>query len=513
MSVAAAPAAKEEEHHIPVALVVAVVMTAILDILDITIVNVAMPHMLGAFGATPDQITWVLTSYLIATAIVMPLTGFLSNLLGRRRLLMYAISGFVVSSALCGTAQSLEAMVVFRLMQGGCGAVLIPLAQAILFDAFPSNQRGQAMAVFGLGVMVAPVMGPPFGGWLTEVLGWRSVFYVNVPLGVVALLLALGQLPRREIRRGYTDWTGLLLMAAAIGSLQFVLDQGQSLDWFSSRWIQFFAAVAIVAGAAFLLRGWGRPNNIVDLALFRDRNFAAATLTIFAFGIGMFGTIALLPLLTQKLMGYPADTAGLLFMPRAIASAITLALAGGLLVKIFDPRWLVGAGLLLAGAGTFFMAEYSLDVDAWALIWPGIIIGVGMGLFFVPLTTIAFDTIPKGKSDEAAGLFSVLRSIGASTGIAIVGWLLVRQSHVHWQELTAHASPSNPAVYRYLERAGLSLNDQGAAPLLAREIARQAQMLAFVDLFWFLSWATLGVIVFVFLMQKPVNIGKDVHAH
>ncbi|MGE0613163.1 MAG: DHA2 family efflux MFS transporter permease subunit, partial [Hyphomicrobiales bacterium] len=316
MSVLSAPA-KDETAPIPVALVVAVVMTAILDILDITIVNVAMPHMLGAFGATPDQITWVLTSYLIATAIVMPLTGYLSSLLGRRRLLMYAISGFIVSSALCGTAQNLESMVIFRLMQGACGAVLIPLAQAILFDAFPSNQRGQAMAVFGLGVMVAPVMGPPFGGWLTETLGWRSVFYINVPLGLIALLLALGQLPRREIRPLRTDWTGLLLMALAIGSLQFVLDQGQSLDWFSSHWIQVFAITSTVAGAVFLIRGWGYAGNIVDLGLFRDRNFAAATLVIFAFGIGMFGTIALLPLLTQKLMGYPADTAGLLFMPRA----------------------------------------------------------------------------------------------------------------------------------------------------------------------------------------------------
>ncbi|MGD9866406.1 MAG: DHA2 family efflux MFS transporter permease subunit [Hyphomicrobiales bacterium] len=512
MSVLSAPA-KDETAPIPVALVVAVVMTAILDILDITIVNVAMPHMLGAFGATPDQITWVLTSYLIATAIVMPLTGYLSSLLGRRRLLMYAISGFIVSSALCGTAQNLESMVIFRLMQGACGAVLIPLAQAILFDAFPSNQRGQAMAVFGLGVMVAPVMGPPFGGWLTETLGWRSVFYINVPLGLIALLLALGQLPRREIRPLRTDWTGLLLMALAIGSLQFVLDQGQSLDWFSSHWIQVFAITSTVAGAVFLIRGWGYAGNIVDLGLFRDRNFAAATLVIFAFGIGMFGTIALLPLLTQKLMGYPADTAGLLFMPRAIASAITLAITGGVLVKLIDARYLVATGLFMAGIGTFFMANYSLDVDAWALIWPGIVIGVGMGLFFVPLTTIAFDTIPQGKSDEAAGLFSVLRSIGASTGIAIVGWLLVRQSHVHWQELTSHASPSNPAVYRYLDKVGMTINDPGAASLLAREISRQAQMLAFVDMFWFLGWATLGVLAFMLLMKKPVNIGRDVHAH
>lgn len=487
----------------PLALVVAVVLTAFLEVLDITIVNVAVPHMMGSFGATPDQITWVLTSYLVSAAVVMPLTGYLSARLGRRRLMLLAISGFAFSSAMCGLSWDLNAMVAFRLMQGICGAPLVPLSQAILLDAFPRERHGQALAIFGLGIMVAPIMGPILGGWLTDTFVWRAVFYINVPVGLLALLLALGHLPRSAIRSDRTDWVGMALLVLTVGSLQFVLDQGPSRDWFDSRLIQLFAAVCVFSGAAFFMRGWSKPDNIIDLSLLRDRNFLAGTMAITAYGVGLFGTVALLPLFTQRLLGYPAVEAGMLFMPRAIASAIAMALTGGLLIKIVDARHLVAAGVVLSAIGTLLMARFTLQVDAWGIEWPGIIAGAGMGLFFVPLTAAAFDRIAKAKLDEAAGIYALMRGIGSSLGIAVVSWLFVRQSQIHWDTLAGHVSPFNPDAAGHLDRLSGVASQVGATAAVALEVARQGQMLAFIDLFWLLGWVTLAILPLAYVMRRP----------
>jgi len=496
-----------------VALVVAVVLTAFLEVLDITIVSVAIPHMMGSFGATPDQITWVLTSYLVSAAVVMPLTGYLSARLGRRRLLIISILGFVVSSALCGLAWSLEAMVIFRLAQGLMGAPLVPLSQAILLDAFPREKAGQALAIFGLGIMVAPVLGPTFGGWLTETFIWRAVFYINVPIGLFALLLAMGHLPQTAIRYLKTDWVGLILLVLAVGSLQFVLDQGQTRDWFNSRLIQVFTGVTIFASTAFLMYGWNRPGAIVDLSLFKNRNFLAGLIAITAYGVTLFGTVALLPLLTQRLMGYPPMDAGMLFIPRAIASAITLAITGQFLIRYIDQRLLVAAGLVLSAVGTFQMAGLSLQADAWAIASPGITAGIGMGLFFVPLTAVAFASIPNNELDEAAGLYALMRGIGSSIGIAVVSWLFVRQGQVHWDDLITHISPYNPALPPYIAAQGLDPQSPGTVAAMAQEIARQAQMLAFVDLFWFIGLVTLAILPLVLMMTRPKSTALLIPAH
>ena len=434
----------------PVALVVAVVLTAFLEVLDITIVNVSIPHMLGAFAATPDQITWVLTSYIVAAAVVMPLTGYLSSWLGRRRLLLTSITGFTVSSVLCGLAWNLESMVVFRLAQGVFGAPLVPLSQAILMDAFPREKHGQALAIFGLGIMVAPVIGPALGGVLTEDYSWRVVFYINVPIGLCALLLASGYLPRRGIRDIRTDWGGLALLIVAVGALQFVLDQGETRGWFDSKVIVMGTIVAVFSAAAFFMRGWNKPDNIIDLKLLKDRNFVAGTLAITLFGISLFGWMAIMPLFTQRLLGYPADFAGMLFIPRGLTSAIALAITGAILIRLFDPRHLVGAGLVLTGVGTMMMAHYNLQVDPWNIVAPGMVAGFGTGLFFVPLTAVAFASIPNGKYDEASGIYSLMRGIGGSAGIAIVSWLFVRQTNIHFAELTANITPYNPELLPYL---------------------------------------------------------------
>jgi len=490
----------------PIPLVIAVVLTAVLEVLDITIVNVAMPHMLGAFGATPDQITWVLTSYIVAAAVIMPLTGYLSNWLGRRRLLLLSITGFIVSSIACGMAWNLESIVFFRLAQGVFGAPLVPLSQAILLDAFPREKHGQALAIFGLGIMVAPVIGPALGGYLTEAYSWRMVFYINIPIGMIALLLSVGYLPQRAIRDIKTDWLGLGLLIVAVGALQFVLDQGQMRDWFNSKVIVVGTIVTVFSTAAFFLRGWNNPNNIIDLSLLKDRNFVAGTLAITLYGISLFGIMALMPLFTQRLLGYPADVAGTLFIPRGIISAITLAITGGLLIRIFDPRWLVASGLVLTAVGTLLMSHFTLYVDYWSIATPNMVAGVGTGLFFVPLTAVAFASVASAKYDEASGIYSLMRGIGGSAGIAVVSWLFVRQTHIHFAELTAHVTPYNAELVPYLAERGLSPFSPQAGPLIGHELARQAQMLAFNDMFWFIGIVTLAITPVLFFMTRPKEV-------
>lgn len=500
------PPPTPEFERPPIPLVIAVVLTAILEVLDITIVNVAIPHMLGAFAATPDQITWILTSYIVAAAVVMPLTGYLSNWLGRRRLLLLSISGFVVSSVLCGLSWNLESIVFFRLAQGVFGAPLVPLSQAILLDAFPREKHGQALAIFGLGIMVAPVIGPALGGWLTETYSWRMVFYINIPIGLFALLLAIGYLPQRAIKEIRTDWIGLALLIVAVGALQFVLDQGQMRDWFNSKVIVAGTIITIFTTAAFFLRGWNKPDNIIDLSLLKDRNFVAGTLAITFYGISLFGWMAIMPLFSQRLLGYPADVAGTLFIPRGLVSAFVLAITGGLLIRIFDPRWLVGLGLVLTAVGTLLMAHFNLQVDYWGIAAPGMISGVGTGLFFVPLTAVAFASVASAKYDEASGIYSLMRGIGGSAGIAVVSWLFVRQTHIHFAELTNHITPYNQDLLPYLADRGLTPYSPEAGPAIAHEIARQAQMLAFNDIFWFIGICTLAILPVLFFMSRPQKV-------
>jgi DHA2 family multidrug resistance protein len=490
----------------PIALVIAVVLTAVLEVLDMTIVNVSIPHMIGTFAATPDQITWVLTSYIVAAAVVMPLTGYLSTWLGRRRLLMLSITGFVISSALCGMSWSLESMVVFRLAQGVFGAPLVPLSQAILLDAFPRERHGQALAIFGLGIMVAPVIGPALGGYLTENYSWRMVFYINIPLGIFALLMAVGYLPQRAVKNIKTDWIGMGLLVLAVGAIQYVLDQGQTRDWFNSKVIVAGTIIAVFASAAFFLRGWNKSDNIIDLSLLRDRNFVAGTLAITAYGISLFGWMAIMPLFSQRLLGYPPDVAGTLFIPRGIISAITLAITGSILIKLFDARWLVTAGLIMTAIGTLPMAYFSLYVDFWGIATPGMLAGVGSGLFFVPLTAVAFASIPRAQYDEASGVYALMRGIGGSAGIAVVSWLFVRQTQIHFNELTAHVTPFNRDLIPYLGQFGLTPYSPQSAPLMVYEIGRQAQMLAFNDIFWFIAMVTLAIIPLIFLMKKPEKV-------
>lgn len=493
--------------------ILAVVLTAVLEVLDSTIVNVALPHMKAAFGITSDQTVWILTSYIVASVAVMPLTGLLSRRFGRRRLITTAILGFALFSGLGGLAQSIEVMVACRLGQGFFGAFLIPLSQSILFDSFPREKRGQAMALFGLGVIVAPVLGPTIGAILTEHFSWRAVFYVNLPVAAIALALISGELKRELVREVHVDWIGLGLMMTAIGALQMTLDLGESREWFTSHMIQVTALTAALVGAVFVIRGWSDRHNIIDFGILKDRSFAAANIAIMGFSVSMFGAIAILPLFVQGLLDYPVLQSGYLFMPRGAAAGFSMVITGAVLMRHFDPRALVAVGLVLTGTGNVLLAGLNLDAGFWDLSWPGVISGLGMGLFFVPMSTLAFQNISQEKQDEASGIYGVTRSIGSSVGIAIIGWQVSQRTGYHYATLMGDITPYNQALKDWLAPLGLDPQTPLAAAYVVKTVAAQASMLAFEDAFRLSGYAAFAMLPILLLLERPHHGAAPVAAH
>ncbi|EBA09686.1 DHA2 family efflux MFS transporter permease subunit [Sagittula stellata] len=494
-------------------IVLAVVLTAVLEVLDSTIVNVALPQIQAAFGITNDQTVWILTSYIVASVVVMPLTGFFVRMVGRRRLITSAIVGFAAFSALCGLSWSVEVMVACRLGQGIFGAFLIPLSQSILFDSFPKEKRGQAMAFFGLGVVVAPVLGPTIGALLTEYFSWRAVFYVNLPIAAFALTMMTGELKSEDTHRIKVDWTGLALMVGAIASLQLMLDLGETRDWFASKLIQVAAITMIACATTFVLRGRGKTNNIIDFSLFRDRSFAGANVAILGFGVAMFGSIAILPLFVQGLLGYPVLDAGFLFIPRGIAGGISMVLTGSVLVSRFDPRKLLAVGLIMTGMGNILLGQLNLNAGFWNLAWPGVVSGLGMGLFFVPMSTLAFQNIGPDKQDEASGIYGVTRSLGSSVGIALVGWQVASRMQFHYATLSAGITPFDAAARAWLAPLGLDPSSAAGAAQIAGQIQQQASLLAFQDAFWLTGVAAFLMLPVVLILQRPKATAAPAMAH
>jgi DHA2 family multidrug resistance protein len=480
-------------------IVTAVMLAVFIDILDMTIVNVALPHMKGALGATSEQIAWVLTSYMVSAVAVMPLTGYLAQRFGRRQVLLFDIAAFIIASALCGLAQDLEQIVLFRVLQGVAGATLTPLGQSLLLEVFPGKERGKGMAIFSIAAMMAPTLGPTFGGFITEHLSWRWVFFINVPIGLIALLIAFRALPKSAPQPVKTDWIGLTLLILAVGALQLTLDLGERRGWLSSPVIQVTAAATLIGLVAFLLRSWNYRGAIVDLSLFRDRNFVAACLLMLCMGLGFFGSIVLLPLAIQEVLGYPPAATGLLLMPRAAVGIVLMPLIGGVLMPRVDPRLLVFIGVAISAYGCYLMSRYSITMGPVAIAIPGLIQGIGMSFLFVPISTIAFDTLDVARGAAATGLFNLVRILGGSIGISISASLLARQSQVHWHNLSSNLTSSSAPLHTFLDRHG----DFGL-PALSRELARQAQMLAFIDLFWLVALSYLALIPLIFIAQpKP----------
>ncbi len=476
-------------------------LTTVMVILDITIVNVALPHMMGSLGSTADQITWVLTAYIVMEAIFIPLSGYLAARLGRRRLMLISIAGFVIASALCGQAESLAEMVLFRLFQGGFGAAVIPLSQSIMVESFPGAERGKAMALWGVGIMLGPILGPTLGGFITQQLDWRWVFYINVPVGILNYVM-ISRLVRPQASSPMRiDLIGALSLAVGIGSLQTLLDRGNQENWLHSHFILTLAVISVAGLTAFILRSRWRSDSVLQLHLLKDRNLALASLMMAVFGMGLFGTIALQPLMLERLFDYPAQTAGLVMAPRGVASALGMFLVSRLIGRLGAPR-LVFVGLLCAAGGTWLMTGYNLSTSIGWFIWPGVLQGVGIGMVFVSLSTLVYETLPGSATDQGSAIFNLARTVGIAVGISIAATVLTRMTQVNWNRLGGNINPYNPALQQWLGARQLQLSEPLSARLLAHELERQASMLGFVDAFHFVALSFIVLLPLLLLFRR-----------
>jgi DHA2 family multidrug resistance protein len=481
-------------------LIFAVIAPTAMSMLMSTSVNVSVPTMAGALGVTPDQISWVITSYMVAMSIVLPLTGFLTDRLGRRRFLLLAIAGFVVSSWLCGIATGLYEMVAFRLLQGMFGAAFVPLSRTILVEAFPREQAGRANAIWGMGVTVAPIFGPSLGGYLIEAINWRWIFFINLPIALLSFVLAARYVPKGFTRERSMDWPGLATLALAIGGMQFVLDRGHLDDWFNSPVIVAAAAVSATAFAMFVslgLRSKGHP--IFELGLFRDRNFALGSLVMAATGVGIFGANFLQPLYLDNVLAFPAMAMGLVLMARGVGSLAAMSVAGRLTDRM-SAKWVALPGAIVSVWGSWLMTHYNAQVGTWDLVFSLFLQGVGMGMMFVPLSTLAFTTLPREKAAEASGIYSLVRSVSAAIGVSMTSTFLARSNDMHWAMLREYVNPFNPAVRDYLQSLNLQPSGQGME-LLARTVAQQVRLTAFIDSFWFIT-ASFAIMIPLILMLR-----------
>ena len=480
-------------------LVVSVMLATLMQALDTTIANVALPNMQGTLSATQDQISWVLTSYIVAAAIATPATGWLASIMGRRRLLLIAIAGFTVASVLCGIATTIGQMVAFRLLQGLFGASLVPLSQSTLLDVYPREKHGAAMALWGMGVMVGPILGPPLGGWLTDSYSWHWVFLINVPIGALALLGVASSLPTDETRRTSFDWRGFAFLAIGIGALQLFLDRGEQQDWFGSVEIQVEAALAFLGFYLYFVHWKLGRKPFLDLGLFADRNFLASNLFIFVLGVVLFATMALLPPFLQNLMGYPVVTTGLLLAPRGVGTLIAMMMVGRLMARGVDARLLAGVGMLLTALSLWQMTHFSLDVPEHLVVSTGVIQGLGLGLVFVPVSTVAYSTLPMSARTEAAGIFSLVRNIGSSVGISIVMTLLSRNTQISHAEIASRLTPFGDNA----AQVGALMQGSGGLAALNAEVTRQAGGIAFLNDFWLMMVMTLAAMPLLLLL-RPV---------
>jgi len=479
-----------------------VMLATLMQALDTTIANVALPYMQGSLSATSDQINWVLTSYIVAAAIITPATGWLEARFGRKPLFLTAVIGFVVTSMLCGAAVSLAQMVVFRLLQGIFGAPLVPLSQSVLLDAYPQEQQGQAMAVFGLGVMLGPILGPTLGGWLTDSYSWRWVFYVNLPLGVLCafgIFLFLGRHADRPLARRL-DWLGFASLSLGIGALQLLLDRGERLDWFASREIQLEAALCVLGFYLFTVHSLTASDPFIDLALFRDRNYVIGIMLIFIVGVVLLATLSLLTPYLERLMNYPVLTAGLVLAPRGVGTMAAMLLAGQL-IRFVDARLLIATGLGITAFSLYLMTGFTPDVSQGTLVRTGLLQGFGIGFVFVALGTVAFGTLPPALRTQGTGLFNLMRNIGASIGISMMGYLLVRNSAVTQAGLVEHVTPFRQVIRDHAQQLGLAI--PGGRAALAQLVTAQAETVAFIDNFKLMMFVSLLAIPLVMLVQRP----------
>ena len=515
-----------ERHINPWIIAVSVMFATFMEVLDTTVVNVSLPHIAGNLSATIDEATWVLTSYLVANAIILPMTGWLASTFGRKRLIMAAVIGFTGSSFLCGLAPNLASLIVFRIIQGATGGVMQPLSQAVLLEAFPPKDRGKAMGFWGLGIVVAPILGPVLGGWLTDAYSWRWVFYINIPVGITSLVMTKMYIFDPPYLRGSAgksvDYWGIGMLAVGIGALQYVLDKGQQDDWFSSNLIVILSVVSAVCIIALIIHELTTDEPIVDLRVFKVRSYAIGVFLMTIVGFVMYGSMVLLPIMLQTLLGYPPLQAGIALAPRGIGSFFMMPLTG-MMVGRFDARKLLTVGLFVGGGTMLWLSQMNLNAGYWDIFWPQVIQGAGMSLLFVPLTTIAMDAIPREKMGYATSLFSLMRNIGGSIGIAVTGTLLARHTQATSVLYSANVTGLDPTSQSMFYQMRAAFMAQGADVVTATSrayaalqgmVMRQASIVSFVGLFQLLGIVFLVVVPLVLLMKRPrAGSGAGAAAH
>ncbi len=506
----------------PWIIALAVTLATFMEVLDTSIANVALPHIAGSLSAGQDESTWVLTSYLVSNAIVLPLSGWLSSIVGRKRFYMGCVFLFTVSSFLCGFAPNLPALIIFRILQGAGGGGLQPSEQAILADTFPPAKRGMAFAVYGIAVVMAPAIGPTLGGWITDNYSWRWIFFVNIPVGILSLLLTsrLIQDPpdfrRRKLSETKIDYVGLGFVALGLGCLQIVLDKGQRDDWFESHFIVTLALVAAASLLFVIWWEWRHKDPIIDLHLFKERTFAVSNLLMFMLGFALLGSTLLLPLFLQTLLGYTAQLAGMALSPGGFAIMVMMPIVGYLLSRM-DARYLLLFGLSMLSFSLFHMTGFTLGIDFKTAVYARMLQAVGLAFLFVPINTSAYAYLPREKNNAASGLMNLARNIGGSVGISFVTTMLDRRTQKHLSDLMGHLTAANAQFQATLHGIAQSLMAHGTSPADAQRqayavmqgtVQRQATMLAYIDNFHILGYAILAMIPMILLMKRTKSSGE-----
>jgi DHA2 family multidrug resistance protein len=496
-------------------------LATFMEILDTTVVNVSVPHLAGNMGATIEEGTWVVTSYLVSNAIILPMSGWLANRIGRRNMLLACVTGFTITSVLCGMATSLESLIFFRILQGLTGGGLQPLAQAVLLETFPPKQHGTAMAAFGLGIILAPILGPTLGGWITDNYSWRWIFYLNLPVGVISVLMisAFVHDPHYigKHRTSSIDLWGIGFLALGFGMLQVVLDTGQRHDWFGSTQIRVFSFLCVFGLVALVIRELTTKHPVVDLRVLKDRTFAAGVSLMTMLGFVLYGSLMLLPIFLQTLLGYPALQSGLALSPRGIGSLVMMPIAGQLTNR-FDPRKLIGVGLVVGAWTMFSLSHLNLNAGYWDIFWPQVIQGAAMAFLFIPLMASSMSGISREKMGNATSIYNLMRNIGGSFGIASMTTFLARRGQVHQNQLIAHVTPYDHTARNMLYgmRSWFTMHGSNSVDAMKKSmgamygmIQQQAALLSFVEAFWIMGIIFLCMLPLVLVLRNA----RDLHPH
>jgi DHA2 family multidrug resistance protein len=492
---------------------ITVMLPTLIEIIDTSVVNVSLDHIRGSLSAGIDESTWTITAYLVSNAIIIPLSGWLSRFFGRKRYLIFSIALFSLSSFLCGSAWSLKALIVFRILQGIGGGALQPISQSILLETFPTRQHGMAMAIFGMGIMFGPIIGPLIGGWITDNWSWHWIFFINVPIGIVSILMTIfiiSDPPYMTKLKMKIDYWGLIFLTVGLGCLQIVLDKGHREDWFSSNFIIWLSFISVISLVLFIIVELFSKYPIVNLRAFKNISFATGNVVMFFTFFNLFGSIVLLPIYLQTLMGYTSFLAGFVLGPGGVATMIALPIAGRLVTRV-NPKVLLASGIILCAYATFLMSKFNLFADFNTVIWPRIILGIGMGFLFIPLTTLTFSTIKKEAMANATAIFNLLRNLGGSFGVAFVTTILSRRAQFHQVHLVEHLTPfeknyqiASKTGEQILQYKGIenSLPQQGGLALIYEELRRQASMMSFNDAFHLVSIIMICILPLVLIMKR-----------